>query len=176
MKLQEEIRDYKQALQNLADIDLDLVLEELDYEKADRISIYGACDYPNLEKSGDIAALQTLIDKYEALFSGNSPYKVYKEFEYFEILEAMEKYLPEGERNNDNAWEVFLSLVIDNPDNDTMIKYDISEMKYGDVLEEWEKKNRTLIKFGITENIFYKALRDLGVDENDEKILICFCW
>lgn len=54
---------YQEALERLSSIDLDLVLEELGYEKAGKISDYGMNDYPNLEMYGDIETLKELVDK-----------------------------------------------------------------------------------------------------------------
>lgn len=51
----------KQALRNLENINLDIVLDELGYEKAEEVSVYGINDYPTLEKQGDIDVLRELI-------------------------------------------------------------------------------------------------------------------
>lgn len=58
---------YRQSLDNISSIDLDRVLEKLGYEEADRISVYGMCDYPNIEMTGDIANLLELVNKEEVL-------------------------------------------------------------------------------------------------------------
>lgn len=54
---------YQGALDRLSNIDLDRVLEVVnyDYETAALISDYGLSDYPNLEMSGDLLTLQNLI-------------------------------------------------------------------------------------------------------------------
>lgn len=54
---------YRQSLDNISSINLDRVLEKLGYEEADRISVYGMCDYPNIEMTGDIANLLELVNK-----------------------------------------------------------------------------------------------------------------
>ena len=54
---------YIDALERIASIDLDKVLEYLDYEKASEISCYGMNDYPCIEMSGDIATLLNLVEK-----------------------------------------------------------------------------------------------------------------
>ena len=53
---------YQNALDRLSNIDLDRVLEVVnyDYETAALISDYGLSDYPNLEMSGDLKTLQNL--------------------------------------------------------------------------------------------------------------------
>lgn len=58
---------YQGALDRLSSIDLDKVLEVVDYDypMANRISNYGISDYPNLEMNGDLAILQNLIDENE---------------------------------------------------------------------------------------------------------------
>lgn len=58
---------YRQSLDNISSIDLDRVLEKLGYEEADRISVYGACDYPNNEMTYDIENLLELVNKEEVL-------------------------------------------------------------------------------------------------------------
>lgn len=54
---------YMEALNNISSIDLDMVLNELGYEKAEEISVYGMNDYPNLEMTGDIETLLELVEK-----------------------------------------------------------------------------------------------------------------
>lgn len=54
----------EQALRNLETINLDIVLEELGYEKAEEVSWYGMNDYPTLEKQGDIDVLRELIEEH----------------------------------------------------------------------------------------------------------------
>lgn len=54
---------YQDALDRLKHINLDLILEKLGHEVADEVSDYGMCDYPNLEMSYDIDALQELVDR-----------------------------------------------------------------------------------------------------------------
>lgn len=54
----------EQALRNLETINLDIVLEELGYEKAEKVSWYGMNDYPTLEKQGDIDVLRELIEEH----------------------------------------------------------------------------------------------------------------
>ena len=54
----------KQALRNLENINLDIVLDELGYEKAEEVSVYGINDYPTLEKQGDIDVLRELIKEH----------------------------------------------------------------------------------------------------------------
>lgn len=54
----------EQALRNLETIDLDIVLDELGYEKAEMVSWYGMNDYPTLEKQGDIDVLRELIEEH----------------------------------------------------------------------------------------------------------------
>lgn len=58
---------YQNALDRLSNIDLDRVLEVVnyDYETAALISDYGLSDYPNLEMSGDLKTLQNLINSNE---------------------------------------------------------------------------------------------------------------
>ena len=58
---------YQGALDRLSSIDLDKVLEVVDYDypMANRISNYGISDHPNLEMNGDLAILQNLIDENE---------------------------------------------------------------------------------------------------------------
>lgn len=56
--------ECKQSLRNLENINLDIVLDELGYEKAEEISIYGINDYPTLEKQGDIKVLRELIKEH----------------------------------------------------------------------------------------------------------------
>lgn len=60
------INEYscKQALKNLEQINLDIVLDQLGYEIASKVSIYGINDYPTLEKQGDIEILKELIYRY----------------------------------------------------------------------------------------------------------------
>lgn len=57
------MNEYQSALDRLSNIDLDRVLEVVnyDYETASLISDYGMSDYPNLEMSGDLLTLQNLI-------------------------------------------------------------------------------------------------------------------
>lgn len=54
----------EQALRNLETINLDIVLDELGYEKAEQVSWYGMNDYPTLEKQGDIDVLRELIEEH----------------------------------------------------------------------------------------------------------------
>ena len=54
----------EQALRNLETINLDIVLDELGYEKAEMVSWYGMNDYPTLEKQGDIDVLRELIEEH----------------------------------------------------------------------------------------------------------------
>ena len=54
----------EQALRNLETINLDIVLDELGYEKAEEVSQYGMNDYPTLEKQGDIDVLRKLIEEH----------------------------------------------------------------------------------------------------------------
>lgn len=54
---------YQDALDRLKHINLDLILEKLGHEVADEVSDYGMCDYPNLEMSYDIEAIQELVDR-----------------------------------------------------------------------------------------------------------------
>lgn len=54
----------EQALRNLETINLDIVLDELGYEKAEQVSWYGMNDYPTLEKKGDIDVLRELIEEH----------------------------------------------------------------------------------------------------------------
>lgn len=54
---------YQEALDRLKHINLDLILEKLGHEVADEVSDYGMCDYPNLEMSYDIEAIQELVDR-----------------------------------------------------------------------------------------------------------------
>lgn len=54
----------EQALRALETINLDIVLEELGYEKAEMVSWYGMNDYPTLEKQGDIDILRELINEH----------------------------------------------------------------------------------------------------------------
>lgn len=56
--------ECKQSLKKLENINLDIVLDELGYEKAEEISIYGINDYPTLEKQGDIEVLRELIKEH----------------------------------------------------------------------------------------------------------------
>ena len=62
-----KMNEYKGALDRLSNIDLDRVLEVVnyDYEIAALISDYGMSDYPNLEMSGDLKILQNLIEENE---------------------------------------------------------------------------------------------------------------
>lgn len=43
---------------------MDIVLDQLGYEIASKVSIYGINDYPTLEKQGDIEILKELIYRY----------------------------------------------------------------------------------------------------------------
>lgn len=52
------------ALQRLRTINLDIVLDELGYEKAEAVSFYGMNDYPTLEMSGDLDLFEKLINLY----------------------------------------------------------------------------------------------------------------
>lgn len=52
------------ALQRLRTINLDIVLDELGYEKAESVSFYGMNDYPTLEMSGDLDLFEELINLY----------------------------------------------------------------------------------------------------------------
>lgn len=54
----------EQALRALETINLDIVLDELGYEKAEQVSWYGMNDYPTLEKQGDIDVLRELIEEH----------------------------------------------------------------------------------------------------------------
>ena len=54
---------YQDALDRLKHINLDLILEKLGHEVADEVSDYGMCDYPNLEMSYDIEAIQELVKR-----------------------------------------------------------------------------------------------------------------
>lgn len=54
----------EQALRNIETINLDIVLDELGYEKAEMVSWYGMNDYPTLEKQGDIDVLRELIEEH----------------------------------------------------------------------------------------------------------------
>lgn len=54
---------YQDALDRLKHINLDLILEKLGHEVADEVSDYGMCNYPNLEMSYDIDAIQELVDR-----------------------------------------------------------------------------------------------------------------
>lgn len=56
---------YEEVLSRLLDIDLDTISVLLGNENAKKISYYGDCDHPNLEKRGDIIYLRKLIKKYE---------------------------------------------------------------------------------------------------------------
>ena len=56
--------ECKQSLRNLENINLDIVLDELGYEKAEEVSVYGINDYPTLEKQGDIDVLKELIKEH----------------------------------------------------------------------------------------------------------------
>lgn len=64
--LEKLLNEYscKQALKNLEQINLDIVLDQLGYEIASKVSIYGINDYPTLEKQGDIEILKELIYRY----------------------------------------------------------------------------------------------------------------
>ena len=61
---------YQNALNNLANIDLDRVSGLLPLDKAALISDYAINEYPNLEKQGDIKLLQDLVTQttYEKPF------------------------------------------------------------------------------------------------------------
>lgn len=78
----------EQALRNLETINLDIALDELGYEKAEEVSIYGINDYPTLEKQGDIDVLRELIEEH---FKDKKTLK-----------ERMNGY--EGEIPKDNPW------------------------------------------------------------------------
>ena len=52
------------ALERLRTINLDIVLDELGYEKAESVSDYGIHDYPTLEMSGDLDVFAELIELY----------------------------------------------------------------------------------------------------------------
>lgn len=52
------------ALERLRTINLDIVLDELGYEKAESVSCYGIHDYPTLEMSGDLDLFEELINLY----------------------------------------------------------------------------------------------------------------
>lgn len=56
--------ECEKALRNLETIDLDIVLDEPGYEKAEMVSWYGMNDYPTLEKQGDIDVLRELIEEH----------------------------------------------------------------------------------------------------------------
>lgn len=62
--VEKDLNDVWNSIKNLADIDLDYVLEKLGYAEAEKISIYGLHEYPNLEKYGDIEKLILFLDKY----------------------------------------------------------------------------------------------------------------
>lgn len=64
---------YQNALERLSKIDLNMVLDELGYERAQIISDYGMNDYPNIEMYGDISVLKELVEK-------ETPKKVYKKY------------------------------------------------------------------------------------------------
>ncbi len=87
--------ECKQSLRNLENINLDVVLDELGYEKAEEVSIYGINDYPTLEKLGDINILRELINEH---FS-NPPLKI----------EELKKYEPIFD-NEDLGW-IFVSNI-----------------------------------------------------------------
>lgn len=57
------MNEYQEAIERIKTIDLDVVLDKLGYNLAEDVSIYGIHDYPNLEMSGDIKALQELVGK-----------------------------------------------------------------------------------------------------------------
>lgn len=78
----------EQALRNLETINLDIVLEELGYEKAEKVSLYGMNDYPTLEKQGDIDVLRELIE------------------EHFKDKKSLEERFNDykGETSKDNPW------------------------------------------------------------------------
>ena len=61
---------YQDALDRLANIDLDRVSDLLSLDKATLISDYAINEYPNLEKQGDIKLLQGLVTQatYEKPF------------------------------------------------------------------------------------------------------------
>lgn len=80
--------ECKQSLRNLENINLDIVLDELGYEKAEQVSWYGMNDYPTLEKQGDIDVLRELIEEH---FKDKKTLK-----------ERMNVY--EGEIPKDNPW------------------------------------------------------------------------
>ena len=87
--------ECKQSLRNLENINLDIVLDELGYEKAEEVSIYGINDYPTLEKLGDINVLRELIkEHYE-----NPPLKI----------EEIKKYEPVFD-NEELGW-IFVSKI-----------------------------------------------------------------
>lgn len=54
---------YQNALERLSKIDLNMVLDELGYERSQMISDYGMNDYPNIEMYGDICVLKELVEK-----------------------------------------------------------------------------------------------------------------
>lgn len=54
---------YQKALNRIKTINLDIVLNELGYEKACDVSVYGIHDYPTLEMNEDIQILQDLVDE-----------------------------------------------------------------------------------------------------------------
>lgn len=72
---------YKEALARLSGIDLDRVLEKLGYKESDRISDYGMCDYPNLEKQSDIETLLELVKKATPM-KPTSKEDIYDDCEY----------------------------------------------------------------------------------------------
>lgn len=87
--------ECKQSLRNLENINLDVVLDELGYEKAEEISIYGINDYPTLEKQGDIEVLRELIkEHYE-----NPPLEI----------EEIKKYEPVFD-NEDLGWIIVSNI------------------------------------------------------------------
>jgi hypothetical protein len=53
-----------EALERLSNINLDIVLDELGYALADKISPYGIHDYPSLEMSGDIKTIKQALTNY----------------------------------------------------------------------------------------------------------------
>ena len=57
---------YQNALERLSKIDLNMVLDELGYERSQMISDYGMNDYPNIEMYGDICTLKELVEKETA--------------------------------------------------------------------------------------------------------------
>lgn len=109
--------ECKQSLRNLENINLDVVLDELGYEKAEEVSIYGINDYPTLEKLGDINILRELINEH---FS-NPPLKI------DELEEGMVIW-----DNKEKIWiELYSVHKYEGGDEDENYDYEIFYYKFG---------------------------------------------